>query len=103
VIDPRDHSAIETALTDVLQGETIQPFDVRALTALRQLLWLEVTATTGKPVIYVIARDITRRKSIEKQMLRHQRLLEMAGESALIVSKALPLLFGSAVCRLGWL
>lgn len=84
VIDPRDYKVIETALAQLLQGEIIKAFDVRALTAARQLLWLEVTASLGDKVIYVIARDITRRKAIEKQLLRNQRLLEMAGESALI-------------------
>ncbi|UXZ54076.1 EAL domain-containing protein [Halomonas sp. 7T] len=84
VIDPRDHPVIEAVLSRLHQGESIKAFDVRALTASRQLLWLEVTASVGEQVIYVIARDITRRKSIEKQMLRHQRLLEIAGESALI-------------------
>lgn len=84
VIDPHDHPVIETALAGVLQGKPLKALDVRALTAARQRLWLEVSASAGDQVIYVIARDITWRRSIEKQMVRHQRLLEMAGESALI-------------------
>ncbi|WP_404472192.1 EAL domain-containing protein [Vreelandella venusta] len=84
VIDPHDHPVIETALAGVLQGKPLKALDVRALTEARQRLWLEVSASARGQVIYVIARDITWRRSIEKQMVRHQRLLEMAGESALI-------------------
>lgn len=105
VIDPRDFTVIETALARLIQGEPIKAFDVRALTATRQLLWLEVTASVGEKVIYVIARDITRRKAIEKQLLRNQRLFKIVGDIALIggwyVDRSVGLpIWSNEVCRL---
>ncbi len=84
VVDPRDIAVIEEALARLQYQAKVEPFDVRAVTASGERLWLEVTAAVGEHVIYVIARDISRRKMIEKQLIRNQRLFQIAGETALI-------------------
>lgn len=82
VVEPRDHPAIEEALARLCRGEKIEAFAVCAVTADGRRVWIEVTASTGDQVIYVIARDITQRKAVEKQLRRNQRLFRIAGETA---------------------
>jgi diguanylate cyclase (GGDEF)-like protein/PAS domain S-box-containing protein len=84
VIDPLDHSVIEGALQRLHQGGKVAPFEVRAVSATGKKHWLEVTASFGEGVIYVIARVITRRKAADEQLQRNQRLFKIAGETALI-------------------
>lgn len=78
VIDPLDHPVIEGALQRLHQGEKVTPFEVRAVSATGKQHWLEVTASFGEGVIYVIARVITRRKASEHQL----KLLERGVESS---------------------
>ncbi|NDL70107.1 sensor domain-containing protein [Vreelandella alkaliphila] len=105
VVEPSDIAVIEEALARLQSHEKVTPFDVRALTKSGNVLWLEVTATVGDQVIYVIARDISRRKTIEKQLTRNQRLFQIVGETALIggwyvdMSERLPI-WSNEVCRL---
>ncbi|AQU84318.1 MULTISPECIES: sensor domain-containing protein [unclassified Halomonas] len=105
VVYSRDFPVIEAALARLRLGETLEAFDIRALASTGQLLWLEVTASVGGEVIYVIARDITRRKAVEKQLARNQRLFQIVGETALIggwyvdLPKGLPV-WSNEVCRL---
>lgn len=105
VMDRRDIPLIEQALTCLQTQKRVSPFDVRALTAEGQVVWLEVTAAAGESVIYLVARDISRRKVIEKQLIRNQRLFQIAGETALIggwyvdMSEKLPI-WSNEVCRL---
>ncbi|WP_016915464.1 sensor domain-containing protein [Vreelandella stevensii] len=82
VVEPRDHPAIEEALARLCRGDKLDAFSVCALTADGRRVWIEVTASTGDQVIYVIARDITQRKAVEKQLRRNQRLFRIAGETA---------------------
>ncbi|MFS8153207.1 EAL domain-containing protein [Vreelandella titanicae] len=84
VIDPLDHPVIEGALQRLHQGGKVAPFEVRAVSATGKQHWLEVTASFGEGVIYVIARVITRRKAADEQLQRNQRLFKIAGETALI-------------------
>ncbi|WP_243470546.1 PAS domain-containing protein [Vreelandella lionensis] len=78
VVEPRDHPVIEAALARVCRGEKINAFDICALAVDGRRVWLEVSASAGEQVIYVIARDITRRKAVEKQLRRNQRLFRIA-------------------------
>ena len=82
VVEPRDHPVIEAALARVCRGEKINAFDICALAVDGRRVWLEVSASAGEQVIYVIARDISRRKAVEKQLRRNQRLFRIAGETA---------------------
>ncbi|TVP46582.1 MAG: EAL domain-containing protein [Halomonas sp.] len=84
VVNPLDHPVIESALARMHKGEKVSSFEVRALSTTGKQHWLEVTASFGDGVIYVIARVITRRKAVEEQLLRNQRLFQIAGETALI-------------------
>ncbi|MBT2786634.1 MULTISPECIES: EAL domain-containing protein [unclassified Halomonas] len=84
VVNSLDHPVIERALKRMHQGEKVIPFEVRAVSATGKQHWLEVTASFGDGVIYVIARVITRRKAADEQLLRNQRLFKIAGETALI-------------------
>ena len=79
VVEPRDHPVIEAALARVCRGEKINAFDICALAVDGRRVWLEVSASAGEQVIYVIARDISRRKAVEKQLRRNQRLFRIAG------------------------
>ncbi|KHJ51270.1 diguanylate cyclase [Vreelandella venusta] len=105
VVEPRDHPAIEDALARLCRGEKIEAFAVCALTADGRRVWIEVTASTGDQVIYVIARDITQRKAVEKQLRRNQRLFRIAGETAHIggwymdIAAGVPI-WSEEVCRL---
>ncbi|UTD56872.1 sensor domain-containing protein [Halomonas sp. MS1] len=105
VVDRRDIPVVEEALARLQSQKRVPPFDVRALTAEGQMVWLEVTAVVGEGVIYVVARDISRRKAIEKQLIRNQRLFQIVGETALIggwyvdMSERLPI-WSNEVCRL---
>ncbi|GEK49869.1 sensor domain-containing protein [Vreelandella venusta] len=105
VMDRRDIPLFEQALACLQTQKRVSPFDVRALTAEGQVVWLEVTAAAGESVIYLVARDISRRKVIEKQLIRNQRLFQIAGETALIggwyvdMSEKLPI-WSNEVCRL---
>ncbi|MGP5310173.1 PAS domain-containing protein [Vreelandella alkaliphila] len=105
VVDRRDIPVIEEALARLQSQKRVPPFDVRALTAEGQVVWLEVTAAVGEGVIYVVARDISRRKAIEKQLIRNQRLFQIVGETAQIggwyvdMSERLPI-WSNEVCRL---
>ncbi|MGM2842418.1 hypothetical protein, partial [Bacillus cereus group sp. Bce002] len=58
VVEPRDHPAIEDALARLCRGEKIEAFAVCALTADGRRVWIEVTASTGDQVIYVIAPQL---------------------------------------------
>lgn len=105
VVEPRDHPVIEAALTSLCRGEKVSTFDVCARTAEGRRVWLEVAASMGDQVIYVIARDITRRKAVEKQLRRNQRLFRIAGETAHIGGWYMELAVGiptwsEEVCRL---
>ena len=84
VINPQDHPVIDRALRRMHQGKKLLPFEVRAVSATGQQHWLEVTASFGEGVIYVIARLITRRKAEAQQLLRNQQLFKIAGETARI-------------------
>lgn len=84
VVNPLDHPVIESALARMHKGEKVSPFEVRAVSTTGKQHWLEVTASFGDGVIYVIARVISRRKAVEEQLLRNQRLFQIAGETALI-------------------
>ncbi|WP_083007690.1 sensor domain-containing protein [Halomonas sp. GT] len=105
VVDRRDIPVIEEALARLQSQKKVPPFDVRAVTAEGKMVWLEVTAAVGEHVIYVIARDISRRKTVEKQLIRNQRLFQIAGETALIggwyvdMAERLPI-WSNEVCRL---
>ncbi|MGM0832497.1 MAG: sensor domain-containing protein [Pseudomonadota bacterium] len=105
LVDHRDIPVIEEALSRLQSHKKVAPFDVRALTAEGKVVWLEVTAAAGDRVIYVIARDISRRKAVEKQLIRNQRLFQIAGETALIggwyvdMAEGLPI-WSNEVCRL---
>lgn len=84
VVNPLDHPVIESALERMHKGEKVSSFEVRAISATGKQHCLEVTASFGEGVIYVIARVITRRKAAEEQLRRNQRLFQIAGETALI-------------------
>lgn len=105
VVEPRDHPVIEAALARVCRGEKINAFDICALAVDGRRVWLEVFASAGEQVIYVIARDISRRKAVEKQLRRNQRLFRIAGETAHIggwymdLAVGLPI-WSEEVCRL---
>ncbi|RUR30218.1 EAL domain-containing protein [Vreelandella andesensis] len=105
VVDHRDIAVIVEALARLQSQKKVPPFDVRAITAEGKIVWLEVTAAVGEQVIYVIARDFSRRKAVEKQLIRNQRLFQIAGETALIggwyvdMSEMLPI-WSNEVCRL---
>ena len=105
VVEPRDHPVIEAALARVCRGEKINAFDICALAVDGRRVWLEVSASAGEQVIYVIARDISRRKAVEKQLRRNQRLFRIAGETAHIggwymdLAVGLPI-WSEEVCRL---
>ena len=64
VIHPLDHPVIDRELQRLHQGAKVFPFEVRAVSATGKQHWLEVTASFGEGVIYVIARVITRRKAV---------------------------------------
>lgn len=105
VVEKRDHPVIEAALASLSRGEKVAAFDVCARTVDDQRVWLEVSASMGDRVIYVIARDITRRKAFEKQLRRNQRLFRIAGETAHIGGWYMDLAVGQPiwseeVCRL---
>ncbi|MDQ7729446.1 EAL domain-containing protein [Halomonas sp. SpR8] len=78
VIDPLDHPVIERGLKRMHQGEKALPFEVRAVSATGKQHWLEVAASLGEGVIYVIARVAARRKASE----HHLKLLERGVESS---------------------
>ena len=105
VVEPRNHPVIEAALARVCRGEKINAFDICALAVDGRRVWLEVSASAGEQVIYVIARDISRRKAVEKQLRRNQRLFRIAGETAHIggwymdLAVGLPI-WSEEVCRL---
>ncbi|WP_249977283.1 putative bifunctional diguanylate cyclase/phosphodiesterase [Vreelandella olivaria] len=99
VIDPRDFPVIETALARLQKGEAIEAFDVRALTMAGQRLWLDVAASSDGEVIYVIARDITRRKSSEQQLKLLERSVESSTNGVVIVDALqddLPVVYANA-------
>lgn len=84
VVDPQDHPVIEVALARMQKGEVIAAFEVRALSVSGETHWIEITASAGGDIIYIIARVITEHKQAEAQLLRNQRLFQIAGETALI-------------------
>lgn len=90
VIDPRDFSAMSAALARLRAGETLAPFDIRALTASGQRLSLEVTASISGQLIYVVARDTTQRKATERQLKLLKRSVESSTNGVVIVDAQQP-------------
>ncbi|UYF99810.1 putative bifunctional diguanylate cyclase/phosphodiesterase [Halomonas sp. GD1P12] len=85
IVEPDDHPIIERALARIHQGEQIEPFDVRAKSQTNALTWLEVSAFADGEVIYVIARDITERKTSEQQLVLLERSVESSTNGVVIV------------------
>lgn len=59
-------------------------FEVRAISVSGQMHWIEITPTAGGDIIYIIAREVTQQKFAQAQLMRNQRLFQIAGETALI-------------------
>ncbi|MCB8889375.1 putative bifunctional diguanylate cyclase/phosphodiesterase [Vreelandella malpeensis] len=85
IIDPQDYAVIEHALMRLRDGRKIEAFDVRARSWQGELFWLEVSACANDDVIYVIARDITRRKTADQQLALLQRSVESSTNGVVIV------------------
>ena len=92
VIDPRDYTVIESALARLKAQGQIGAFDVRARTASGGQVWLEVTASAGEEVVYVIARDITTRKHSDQQLRLLERSLASSTNGVVIVDALKPAL-----------
>ncbi|WP_447554601.1 putative bifunctional diguanylate cyclase/phosphodiesterase [Vreelandella sp. EE22] len=90
IIDRQDYAVIERALARIHQGELIDAFDVRARSQSGELKWLEVSASADADVIYVIARDITRRKVSEQQLTLLERSVESSTNGVVIVDARAP-------------
>ena len=84
VVDPQDHNQIESALACMQRGEIVPAFEVRAISVSGQMHWIEITPTAGGDIIYIIAREVTQQKFAQAQLMRNQRLFQIAGETALI-------------------
>ncbi|WP_447530329.1 sensor domain-containing protein [Vreelandella sp. TE19] len=85
IIERQDHPIIERALARIHQGELVDPFDVRATSRAGKLKWLEVSAFANDKVIYVIARDITLRKTSAQQLALLERSVESSTNGVIIV------------------
>ncbi|WP_447956706.1 sensor domain-containing protein [Vreelandella sp. EE7] len=85
IIERQDHPIIERALARIHQGELVDPFDVRATSRAGELKWLEVSAFANDKVIYVIARDITLRKTSAQQLALLERSVESSTNGVIIV------------------
>ncbi|WP_447894649.1 putative bifunctional diguanylate cyclase/phosphodiesterase [Vreelandella sp. GE22] len=85
IIERQDHPIIERALARIHQGELVDPFDVRAQSRAGELKWLEVSAFANDKVIYVIARDITLRKTSAQQLALLERSVESSTNGVIIV------------------
>lgn len=90
IVDPCDFSVIESALARLKQGGNSTAFEVRAVTAHGQRLWLDITASSGGQVIYVIARDVTKRKASEYQLKLLERSVESSTNGVIIVDAQRP-------------
>ncbi|MDI5935161.1 EAL domain-containing protein [Halomonas kalidii] len=79
LVREEDHPAIDTAITQLGNGQPIRELEARVRDASGREHWVEINAALGEErVIYVVARDITNRKRAESQL----RILERSVESS---------------------
>lgn len=82
---PEDRSKAEVAMNKMVQGQRIAGLDLRARTAAGAVLTLELNAALGADrVIYVVARDVTERRAINKVIEQHRAMFEITGSIARI-------------------
>ena len=101
-----DQPRIDAAIQRLAAGETVRELVARIRDRSGGTLWIEINAALGEErVIYVVARDITARRSSEQTLRRHEHFFNIVGETALIggwyvdMSKGLPI-WSDEVCAI---
>lgn len=82
VIHPDDHSAIVTAVNQLLDGMTVYDLEFRIFDKSGALHWLRLNANlSDDQLIYCSARDITRELEIQDTLRQNEALLRIAEQA----------------------
>lgn len=82
---PADRPKAEAAINRLVRGERVVHLDLRVRNAAGMIIMLEVNAAFGDDrIIYVVGRDVTEQRAMEKVFEQHRALFEIAGSIARI-------------------
>jgi PAS domain S-box-containing protein len=80
VIDERDHQLFTETLMHLAQGSDINDLEFRVVTKTDKVCWLQLSASLSDDIIFCAARNITERKSAEKQLEQTLQELKRSNE-----------------------
>lgn len=82
---PADRSRAEAAMNRLARGQLVEHLDLRVRSASGEIKTLELNAALGDDrVVYVVAREVTEQRAMERLFEQHRALFEIAGSIARI-------------------
>lgn len=80
VIDSKDHQLIYDAVMKLRQGHDIHDLEFRVISRTGRLCWLQLSAALSGDIIFCAARDISARKTAQKQLEQTLQELKRSNE-----------------------
>jgi PAS domain S-box-containing protein len=85
ILVPADRSKAESAMNGLARAESVANLDLRVRKASGAIMTLELNAALGDDrVVYVVARDVTEQRAMDKLFEQHRAMFEIAGSIARI-------------------